>query len=183
MSLADLYLRDVQVRMRGVKALGDGALAQLHDDQWHSVLSEDGNSAAVLIQHLSGNMHSRWGAFQHGFSMGAEGETAGRNRDLEFVEGQQTPAQLNEQWENGWQVFFDALNHFQPDDLAAELTIRAEKHTVLEAIQRQVSHYSGHVYQLVFLVKTLRGLKFQSLSIPRGGSVAFNDKMMGQRHG
>lgn len=178
MNLAEHYLQDVQTRMRGVKALGDGALSQLPGDEWHRALSPDGNSAAVLIQHLAGNMHSRWGAFQHGFTSGAEGETAGRNRDTEFTEGQQTPAQLLQQWEDGWTVFLDALAHFKPDDLMAELNIRGEPHTVLQAIQRQMAHYSGHVYQLVFLVKTLRGPEWQTLSIPRGGSAAFNAAMM-----
>ncbi|RJF71278.1 DUF1572 domain-containing protein [Deinococcus cavernae] len=178
MSLADLYLRDVRGRMRGVKALGNGALTQLREEEWHLALSGEGNSAAVLIQHLSGNMHSRWGAFQHGFTAGAEGETAGRDRDREFTEGQQTPAQLLALWDEGWQVFLEALDNFKPDDLTAELTIRSEQHTILEAIQRQVAHYSGHVYQLVFLVKTLRGREFRSLSILRGGSAAFNAEMM-----
>lgn len=177
-SLSELYLQDVRGRMRGVKAMGDGALAQLRDDEWHRTLSADGNSAAVLIQHLAGNMHSRWSAFQHGFSAGAEGEAPGRRRDAEFEEGEQTPAQLRAQWEEGWEVFLSALDHLLPGDLSAELTIRAEKHTVLEAIQRQVAHYSGHVYQLIFLIKTLRGRDFQTLSIPRGGSAAFNARMM-----
>lgn len=181
MSLAEHYLQDVQQRMQGVKHLGEGALAQLRGDEWHRALSGDGNSAAVLIQHLSGNMHSRWGALQHGFRPGAEGETPGRNRDAEFEEGQQPPAQLKQQWEDGWTVFLNALNHLNPDDLSANLTIRGETHTVLQAIQRQVMHYSGHVYQLIFLVKTLRGPDWQTLSIARGGSAAFNAQKMAEQ--
>lgn len=178
-ALSALYLRDVRERMRGVKKLGDGALAQLPEGEWHTALSAGGNSAAILITHLAGNMHSRWGALQHGFTPGAEGETAGRNRDLEFEESGLAAAELRQRWEAGWAVFFSALEHLRPADLSAELTIRAEKHTVLEAIQRQVAHYSGHVYQLIFLVKTLRGEEWQTLSIARGQSAAFNQQMMG----
>lgn len=95
--------------VQGVKALGDGALAQLPAEAWHLPLAPGGNSAAVLMQHLSGNMHSRWGAVQRGFTGDIEGESAGRNRDAEFTEGQQTPAELLERWEGGWAVFFNAL--------------------------------------------------------------------------
>lgn len=77
-------------------------------------------------------------------------------------------------WDDGWQVFLDALDHLSPDDLTRPLTIRGETHTVLEAIQRQVAHYSGHVYQLILLVKTLRGPQWRTLSIARGGSAAYN---------
>lgn len=180
MNLAEHYLADVQERMRGVKALGDRALAQLPEADWHTVLSPEGNSAAVIIQHLAGNMYSRWGTLRLGFHAGAEGESAGRNRDAEFEEGQRTPAELCQLWEDGWHVFFDALTHLAPHDLTRELTIRGETHTVLQAIQRQVAHYSGHVYQLVFLVKTLRGADWQTLSIARGGSAAFNAEKMGR---
>lgn len=177
MTLAEHYLQDVRQRMQDLKTLGERALRQIHDDEWHSVLAPDGNSAAVLVQHLTGNMKSRWGAFQHGFTGGAEGETPGRNRDLEFQEGTQSAAELFQLWSAGWSVFLTALARLQPDDLSAELTIRGETHTVLQAIQRQVMHYSGHVYQLILLVKTLRGAQFQTLSIPRGGSAAYNRLM------
>lgn len=176
--LAEHYLSDVRERMRGVKSLGDGALAQLPAANWHAVLSPGGNSAAVLIQHLSGNMHSRWGALAGGYAAGAEGESAGRNRDAEFAETDEDAAALRQRWESGWQVFFAALDALQPGDLLRELTIRGETHTVLQAIQRQVAHYSGHVYQLVLLVKTLRGAGWQTLSIPRGGSAAYNVTML-----
>lgn len=176
-TLADLYLSDVRTRMRGVKALGDGALAQLQPGEWHAALSDGGNSTAVLVQHLAGNMHSRWGGLRGGYAPGMEGETPGRNRDAEFEEGSRTGDELRQLWEEGWTVFLEALDHLQSDDLTGTLTIRGETHTVLEAIQRQVAHYSGHVYQLVLLVKTLRGAQWQTLSIPRGESAAYNARM------
>ena len=163
--------------MRGLKALGEGALAQLAETDWHTVLSPGGNSAAVTVQHLGGNMHSRWAGLRHGYRAGLDGETAGRNRDAEFEEGRLGADELRAVWNEGWAVFLDALDHLSPADLTRTLSIRGETHTILEAVQRQVMHYSGHVYQLVLLVKTLRGDEWQTLSIGRGGSAAFNAAM------
>lgn len=163
MEIAELYLSDVRERMRGVKALGEGALAQLREDE-------------------VGAMRSRWGDLRSGFTSGAEGETATRDRDAEFEERELSLTDVREEWEDGWAVFLDALDHLTPADLSRTLTIRGEPHTVLEAVQRQVAHYSGHVYQLVFLVKTLRGEEWETLSIARGGSAAFSTRLRG-RHG
>ncbi len=179
--LGPLYLADVRERMLGLKSLGEGALTQLRDDEWHTVLSDDGNSAAVLIQHLSGNMHARWGALRSGYRPGTEGEPETRDRDAEFTDTQHTPAELWRRWHDGWAVYLEVLNALTPEDLTAPLTIRGETHAVLQALQRQVMHYSGHVYQVVLLVKTLRGAQWQTLSIPRGESAGFNAAMQ-KRH-
>lgn len=181
-NLGELYLTDVRDRMRGVKGLGHRALAQLLPEDWHHALSPGGNSAAVLVQHLAGNMASRWGGLREGYREGLDGEAAGRNRDAEFEEGEQPAGDLLDLWEEGWAVFLTALEALTPADLPRTLTIRHETHSVLAAIQRQVAHYSGHVYQLILLVKTLRGEAWETLSVPRGGSAAFNAQMR-ERHG
>ncbi|UQN06228.1 DUF1572 family protein [Deinococcus sp. QL22] len=178
--IAALYLSDVRARMRGVKALGHGALAQLQETEINTALSADGNSSGVVVQHLAGNMRSRWGGLRFGYTA-AEGETGTRNRDAEFEPHFSTLAEVQAEWEAGWDVFLSALDHLTPADLTRTLTIRGEMHTVLEAVQRQVAHYSGHVYQLIFLVKTLRGPDWQTLSIARGGSAAFNAQMQGRQ--
>ena len=179
--IGSLYLTEVRERLRGTKQLGDRALAQLPEDGWHAVLSPDGNSAAVIVQHLAGNLRSRWGGLQHGYREGVEGETPGRDRDAEFEDAGLTPADLLARWDDGWQVFFGAVDHLRPEDLTRALTIRGEAHTVLGAVERAALHASGHVFQLVFLVKTLRGADFQTLSIPRGGSGAYNVNMREQQ--
>jgi len=179
--LGQLYLADVRTRLRGVKVLGEGALAQLREGEGGVVLSPGGNSAGVLVQHLAGNMRSRWGGLRSGYAEGAEGEAGTRDRDAEFGERRLDLGELHAEWEDGWAVFLDALEHLTPADLTRTLSIRGEPHTVLAAIQRQVAHYSGHVYQLVFLVKTLRGEDWQTLSIPRGGSAAYNAQMEERR--
>ncbi len=175
--LASLYLTDLRTRMRGLKALGEGALTQLGAADWHTVLSAEGNAAAVIVQHLSGNMHSRWGALRQGYRSGQDGESAARNRDAEFEDAQVSADEAWAVWQAGWAVFLEALDALTPDDLIRTLSIRGEQHTLLEALQRQVAHYSGHVYQLIFLVKTLRGAEWQTLSIARGQSAAFNEQL------
>lgn len=97
------------------------------------------------------------------------------------MEGQEAPAELRARWEDGWAVFLDALDALTPTDLTRELTIRGEAHSVLAAVQRQVAPYSGHVYQLILLVRTLRGQEWQTLSIARGGSAAYNAAMTAEK--
>lgn len=166
--------------MRGLKDLGEVAMQQLGDNDWHTALAEGGNCAAVLVQHLSGNMQSRWAALRRGYREGQDGESAGRNRDAEFEAGALSTLELWTLWNAGWTVFLDALDHLSPTDLTRPLTIRGETHTVLGACQRQVAHYSGHVYQLILLAKTLRGAAWQTLSIARGQSTAFNQAMFSE---
>lgn len=183
MDLGTLYLSEVRERLRATKQLGDRALAQLPPEHWHTVLAPEGNSAAVIVQHLAGNLHSRWGGLRGGYREGVEGESPTRDRDAEFEDAHLSAAELLTLWDDGWQVFLDALNHLRPEDLTRTLTIRGEAHTVLGAVERAALHASGHVFQLVFLVKTLRGEEFQSLSIPRGASAVFNAQMQGDTSG
>ena len=177
LDVGEVFLRDTLARMRGVKRLGEGALRQLGPDDWHAVLGPGENSVAVLIQHLVGNMRSRWGGFPHG-----DGEAVSRDRDAEFEDAGLSREELWALWEEGWGLFLGVLERVDPADLTRTLTIRGEPHTVLSAVQRQVAHYSGHVYQLVLLARHRVGPGWQTLSIPRGRSAAFNAGMAGQ-HG
>lgn len=171
-TLGGLYLQDVLDRTRGVRALGEGALRQLSPEHWHAPLGQDENSVAVLVQHLSGNMHSRWGHF-----LQEDGEAGSRDRDAEFEDAGLTPEQLWDCWNAGWNIFLGVLEGLTPADLTRTLTIRNEVHTVLAAVQRQLCHYSGHVYQIVLLARHWAGAEWQTLSIARGGSAEFNRKM------
>ncbi|WP_456829080.1 DUF1572 family protein [Deinococcus sp. UYEF24] len=173
-----LYLRDALGRMQGVRELGEGAMRQLLPEHWHATLVEDENSVAVLVQHLSGNMHSRWEHF-----LQEDGESGSRDRDAEFEDAGLTPDGLWQRWNAGWEVFLGVLARLQPVDLTLSLTIRGEVHTVLEAIQRQIAHYSGHVYQLVFLARHWLGADWKTLSIARGQSAEFNRRMEERRRG
>ena len=161
------YLEDVQRRFRSLKKLADDAIAQIERD-FFTVLGSEDNSVAVIVKHVSGNMRSRWRDFRT-----SDGEKAGRDRDREFTV-QESKADLLEAWEGGWATLFGALAGLEPRHLLQNVTIRGEAHTVLEAINRQLSHYAYHVGQIVLLAKHFCGAAWRSLSIPKGESAAFN---------
>ena len=156
------------------KVLSDKALAQLTDAEWLHVPAPGSNSAAVIVQHMVGNLRSRFTDFET-----TDGEKPTRQRDQEFEEPVSTAAlpALRHNWEAAWQVLFDLLDRLPPANLLATVTIRGEVHTVLAAMQRQVAHYAYHAGQLVQLAKIIRAEAFQSLSIPRGQSEQFNQRM------
>ncbi len=157
------------------KTLADRALAQLEPAEWLHRPAPGSNSAAVIVQHVVGNLRSRFTDF-----LTTDGEKPTRDREAEFDEPASAAAvpALQAAWQQAWQILFDLLATLQPADLLRLVTIRGEAHSVLLALQRQVAHYSMHVGQLVQLAKMMRGEAFQSLSIPRGQSAAFNAQMM-----
>ena len=163
-----LYLQDVRARMCGVRELGEGAMRQLSPGSWHAVLGEDENSVAVTVQHLSGNMHSRWDNF-----LSSDGESATRDRDLEFIDVNESRDQLMQRWERGWAALFAALYGLSDEDWTRWVTIRGETLSVIEAVQRQLSHYPHHVGQIVILARAMRGADWRSLSVARGQSAAY----------
>jgi hypothetical protein len=165
-------LADALSLFRYYKRLGDGALAQLTDEQLYVTLDPEMNSVAIVVKHMTGNMISRWTGFPH-----ADGESATRNRDAEFVDPLPTRAALLESWEEGWRRVFSALEPLDDADLARRVTIRGEAHSVTQAIHRQLAHYAYHVGQIVFLAKHLQHASWRSLSIARNQSAQFNQRV------
>lgn len=169
-----LYIDEAFRSLRGHKRLADGAIAQLSDEQFFAVPDAESNSVAITIKHMAGNMRSRFTDF-----LTADGEKPDRNRDQEFVIAPDaTRAQILAVWEQGWHLVFDTLNGIGPEDLGHTITIRGEPHTVLQAINRQVTHYAYHVGQIVYLSKHWKGAEWKTLSVPRGQSEQFNAKML-----
>ena len=156
------------------KTLADCALAQLSAAEWLHQPAPGSNSAAVIVQHMVGNLRSRFTDF-----LTTDGEKPTRQREQEFAPPLDVAevAPLQREWEAAWGVLFDLLDALEPGDLLRTVTIRHEPHTVLAAVQRQVAHYASHVGQLILLAKIIRGEDFQSLSIPRGQSEQFNQQM------
>ena len=156
------------------KSPADRALAQLTDAEWLHISAAGSNSAAVIVQHMAGNLRSRFTDF-----LTMDGEKPTRQRDNEFVEPKSAAAvpALKLEWEAAWRVLSTLLDQLEPEDLLRPVAIRGEAHTVLAAVQRQVAHYAYHVGQLVQLAKIIRGEEFQNLSIPRGQSEQFNQQM------
>ena len=163
------YVQEALRQMRGYKRLGEGAMAQLQDQDFFVTLDPESNSVAILVKHLAGNMRSRFTDF-----LTADGEKPDRFRDQEFeLTSATTRAEVMRWWEQGWAIVFAAIDPLKPDDVMRTVTIRSEPHTVLQAINRQIAHYAQHVGQIVFLAKHLRASEWKSLSIPRGKSEEF----------
>lgn len=163
------YLTSAIKQFEYYKQLGEKAMAQLPDEALFFSHHEDSNSIAVIVKHLWGNMLSRWTDF-----LTSDGEKEWRNRDSEFDADIATREELLQKWEAGWQCMFAALRPLQAEDLARIIYIRNQGHTVTEAINRQLAHYAYHVGQIVFASKLLAPQPWQSLSIPRGNSQAYN---------
>lgn len=177
MTIAQTYLQVVQKRFKNVKELGDGALAQLEGAELHWAYNEESNSIAVIVKHVSGNMISRWTDF-----LTTDGEKTTRNRDDEFINSLNTKEAILAVWEEGWQVFLGALATITESDLQGHVTIRGEKLAVIDAIERQMAHYSQHIGQIIYIAKQLKGSDWQTLSIARGQSQAFNKAMLENIH-
>jgi Protein of unknown function (DUF1572) len=166
----ETYLQLAIREFKRTKALGDGALSQINDEQFFAVPSEGDNSIAVIVKHVGGNLLSRWADF-----LSSDGEKPGRNRDAEFeVTVADTRQSLIKQWEAGWTALFSALKPLDDLDLKRTVTIRGEAHSVLQAINRQLTHYSYHVGQVVYVARHYAGNSWRTLSVARGKSVQFN---------
>ena len=159
--------------LQKIKKLADKSIEQLSDEQLHVTIDPGANSVAVLMRHMAGNMRSRWINF-----LTSDGEKPDRMRDREFEDPGQSRAELTAEWEHGWKCVFDALTPLTDADLQRPVMIRGEAHSVYKAISRQVAHYAGHAYQILFLAKHLQGPKWNTLSIPRGQSEEFNRRML-----
>jgi hypothetical protein len=169
-SLGSHYLTDALGEFRKYKGFAEKAVAQVPDDDWFRRLDPESNSLALVLKHISGNMRSRWTDF-----LTTDGEKPDRDRDTEFEERDgDTKEAVLARWEAGWRLLFEALDPLTEDDLQRTVTIRGEPHTVLQAINRQLTHYASHVGQIVFLAKHLAGARWQTLSIPRGKSRQFD---------
>ena len=169
---AGAYLDEVRRNFRGYQRLGEGALAQLRDEELFTAIDAEANSVAIIVKHMAGNMRSRWTDF-----LTTDGEKPDRHRDQEFEMGPGlTRAQVADGWEKGWALVFEALEPLKPDDLGRTVFIRGQEHTVLQAINRQLAHYAYHVGQIVLLAKHARGAEWKSLSIPKGQSETYGQQ-------
>lgn len=179
MDLPTTYLSSARHQFAYYKQLGEKTFAQLEDDQLFHRSDPEANSIAIIVHHLWGNMRSRWTDF-----LTSDGEKPWRERDREFEDELTTRAGLLAQWEEGWKCVFDALDTVNTDNFGTTVYIRAQAHTIVDAVNRQLCHYAYHVGQIVLLGRMLKGTGWNSLSIPRGGSAGFNEEKFGRgRHG
>lgn len=166
------YLEDSLEVFRYYKKLAERAMEQVTDEQLFAELDGESNSIAIVVKHMAGNMRSRWTDF-----LTTDGEKPDRNRDSEFVDPPATRQALMEVWEDGWSRVFGALTPLTDADLGRTVTIRTEAHSVMQAVNRQVAHYSYHAGQIVMLAKHFAGDGWEALTVPRNRSADFNQKV------
>ena len=171
------YFEDAVKALKAYKKLADKAIAQVSYDELFVSLDEESNSIAVVMKHMAGNMFSRWTDF-----LTSDGEKPDRNRDMEFViESNTTKDDVLDYWERGWACVFAAIEPLTLEDFEKTVLIRGEPHTIVQAINRQLMHYSYHIGQIVYLAKHFRSTNWTSLSVPRNKSAEFNASKFGQK--
>ncbi len=156
-------------RVKYYKDLGDKTFEQLNDADFHYQPNEESNSIAIIIQHMTGNMLSRWTNF-----LTEDGEKEWRQRDDEFETHTFNKQNLLAIWEKGWACFFDAIEPLGKKNLKKTIYIRKEPLTVIDAINRQLAHYPYHIGQIIYIAKIIKNKNWQNLSIPKGNSIQYN---------
>lgn len=168
-SIHEEYLRSIKITFEKYKAMGDKTFAQLEEIDFHYTIDEDSNSIAVIIQHLNGNLISRFTDF-----LTSDGEKSTRNRDMEFEEQQLSKMELIEAWNNSWKILLNTLNNLTNEDLLKTIFIRKEALSVVEALNRSLTHAVYHIGQIVYIAKHIKKDSWKTLSIPKGKSEEFN---------
>lgn len=169
------YLNSVVKQFKYYKMLGEKAMEQLQEEQLFWQHNEESNSIAILVNHIAGNMLSRFTEF-----LTADGEKSWRNRDAEFTNPFNNKEELMNRWEEGWACLLKTLEHLTNEDLERVVYIRNDGHTVVEAINRQLAHYPYHIGQMVFIAKMLKNEDWQTLSIARNKSADYNNRKFSQ---
>ncbi|GMV99215.1 MAG: hypothetical protein AMXMBFR84_03540 [Candidatus Hydrogenedentota bacterium] len=168
-AIADAFLESCVRRLKNDKILGEKAIAQLSDEELLWQPDAESNSIAIIIQHMHGNMISRWTNF-----LTTDGEKPSRNRDREFdLYDNLNRTDLIQLWEEGWACVVDAVQALNSGDLLKTITIREQEFGVIDAIHRQLTHYAYHVGQIVYIAKHHRGAAWETLSIAKGKSAEF----------
>ncbi len=162
MTTEENFLASVKKRFLNYKELAEKAMAQIEDDKLFVQVNEESNSIAMIVQHMAGNMLSRWTNF-----LTEDGEKDWRKRDEEFEVVLLNREEILQQWEKGWQCLYDALNNLAPSQLGETIHIRGEALSALDAINRQLAHYPYHVGQIILLAKIFKGTGWETLSMPK----------------
>jgi len=163
------YLTSIHKQFEYYKSLGDKTFSQLSSEELLWKPKTEANSVSIIVKHLAGNMLSRWTNF-----LSEDGEKNWRNRDEEFIDTYKNKDELLLAWERGWSCLFEALHNLNESNLEELIYIRNQGHTVVEAINRQLAHYSYHVGQIVYIGTLIKGEEWTSLSIPKGKSESYN---------
>jgi hypothetical protein len=168
-SVIENYHLDALQSFRNYKKLAERAMEQVSDDEFFALIDSESTSIALVVKHIAGNLHSRWRDF-----LTSDGEKPDRHRDTEFEILNDSRESLMGLWETGWQTLFANVEPLTEGDFSRTVTIRGQPHTIVEAINRQLTHYAYHVGQIVLLVKHFRSADWKTLSVPKNRSDEFN---------
>ena len=167
--IVENYQADAIKSFRNYKKMAERAIEQVSDEEFFALIDAEANSIALIVKHIAGNLRSRWTDF-----LATDGEKDFRNRDAEFELIGDTRESLMPFWESGWQTLFNNIEPLTADDFSRTVMIRGDRHTIVEAINRQMTHYAYHVGQIVLLAKHFKSAEWQTLSIPKNKSADFN---------
>ena len=165
------FLNSIRIQFEYYKSVGEKTFDQLDEKDLFWQYNEESNSIAIIVNHLWGNMKSRWTDF-----LTTDGEKEWRDRDLEFESVIQTKNGLREKWNDGWKCLFDALASVNTENFGTKIYIRDQEHSIIEAVNRQLAHYSYHIGQIVYIGRMIKGSEWKSLTIPKGKSTEFNKR-------
>jgi hypothetical protein len=172
MAIKDHFLSSAIKRLEDYKSLGEKSIDRLTREQLNWQPNETSNSIAIIIKHMHGNMLSRWTNF-----LTEDGEKEWRKRDEEFEDHDISKEQILEWWNEGWLVCLTSLKSLLIEDISKIITIRKQPLIVVDAINRQLAHYSYHIGQIVYISKSLMNTAWTSLSIPKGSSQQYNERL------
>lgn len=175
MSFVDDYKESMLFEFHRNKTMAEKTFDQLTNEDLHWTYGEADNSIAIIVKHMVGNMLSRWTNF-----FTEDGEKEWRNRESEFIAPYQNKEEMLAHWNKGWNCLFVAIDSINNDNFNSKIKIRAVEHSVMAAVSRQLAHYAGHIAQIAYVGRMLKGKQWQSLSIPAGKSDEFNKKMFGK---
>ena len=166
------YLNSVKKQFEYYKSVGEKAFDQLDEKDFFWQYNDESNSIAITVNHIWGNMKSRWTDF-----LSSDGEKEWRNRDLEFESVIKTKSELLNKWYDGWECLFEALDSVYEENFETKVYIRNQEHSIIEAINRQLAHYSYHIGQIVYVGRMIKGSEWKNLTIPKGKSTEFNNEI------
>lgn len=169
------YLQSARQQFEYYKLQAEKTFDQLSEEELFWQYNPESNSIAIIVNHIWGNMMSRWTDF-----LTSDGEKEWRERDQEFEDVIKTREQLMAKWQEGWSCLFTALDSVNEDNFDTVIYIRNMGHTVVEAINRQLAHYASHIGQIAYIGRMIKGSEWTSLSIPKGKSKEYNQKRFSQ---
>lgn len=173
------YIQNTIKQFEYYKSVGERTFDQLDEEDFFWQFNAESNSIAIIVNHLWGNMKSRWTDF-----LTSDGEKEWRNRDMEFESVIRTKAEMMTKWNAGWECLFGALHSVNTENFDTKIFIRNQSHTIVEAVNRQLAHYAYHIGQITYIGRMAKGNAWKSLTIPKGKSSDFNKaKFSKGKHG